>query len=54
MSLVFVGLGERVLGIVLLLGDGRRPLVGVDGFGFEFLLWRRASRYSLSPGMVLC
>ena len=32
------GLGERVLGLGVRLGDGLRPLVGVDGFEFEFLL----------------
>ena len=32
------GLGERVLGLGVRLGDGLRPLVGVDGFVFESLL----------------
>ena len=32
------GLGERDLGLDIGLGDGLRPLVGVDGFEFEFLL----------------
>ena len=50
------GLGERDLGLVCSLGEGLRPLIGVDGieFEFEFLLCRRASRYSFSPGLVLC
>ena len=54
LSLFLSGLGERVLGPVLLVGDGLRPLVGVDGFEFESFLWRWASRNSLSPGLVLC
>ena len=32
------GLGERDLGLDIGLGDGLRPLVGVDGYEFEFLL----------------
>ena len=48
------GLDVRVLGLDIRLGDGLRPLVGVDWLEFEFLLWRKMSRYSLSPGLVLC
>ena len=48
------GFGERVLGLGVRLGDGLRPLVGVDWLEVEFLLWRKMSRYSLSPGLVLC
>ena len=38
LSLFLLGLGERVLGLEVRLGDGLRPLVGVDVFEFEFLL----------------
>ncbi len=38
LALSLDGLGERVLGLGVRLGDGLRPLVGVDGFEFEFLL----------------
>ena len=54
LALSLDGLGERFLGLGVRFGDGLRPPVGVEGFEFEFLLCRRASRYSLSPGLVLC
>ena len=37
LALSLDGLGERVLGLGVRLGDGLRPLVGVDGIEFEFL-----------------
>ena len=37
LALSLDGLGERFLGLGVRLGDGLRPVVGVDGFEFEFL-----------------
>ena len=49
-----VGLGERVLGLGVFVGDGLRPLVRPCGVEYDGLLCRRVSLCSLSPGLVLC
>ena len=54
LSLLRFGLGERVLGLGVLMGEGLRPLVGLCGVEYDDCLCRRVSLYSLSPGLVLC